>query len=509
MRKHGIFALLLLLAALCLTLPAAACEFGDCTLTHPDPIPAEAVELPAEGETDLMAEPDYEGAIEAVRQAIWNGEASVALSEYALPVSQAAMQAMADELSRMPETFALSFSSCRFMHNGTNILWMDLAYTMTAEEYVAAKEFYTDAVEDVTEQVDPDWSIVETLLFVHDYLAVHYEYDMRLYEEDGPKKVNYDAYQFFRDGTGVCQAYTMAVLAILQELAIPVTYVESDNLHHIWNLVQVGDAWYHMDVTHDDPVNDHLGYARHTHFLQSDAASFTEHTEGLYPNDWIYGMDIPVEERSDTRYDGYFWRDSKSCFLNADGIWYVVTENGLTTWDGKSDSFGTLLEVDPYFDTPSSGLTLDRGTLYYNSYWDVRSYELFTGLQEIALVLDEDINALGVFAEDGILRYGYYWWVGNEFYSAEAEADLGSPYRETAGNYLYYVSEGTVHLQQEDGAQAVVACYDEDGRMVDVGLLKGSGSHRLQAAGAVKVISPDGTWSPVAVPLVGTVRRIH
>lgn len=515
MRKHGIFALLVLLAALCLTLPAAACEYGDCTLTHPDPIPAALLETeePADQETELLAEPDYEGALEALRQAIWDGEASVSLSRYTIPATQADMQYLAEELSRMPETFALEFSACRFWHDGKKVLSLDLAYTMAAADYEAAKAVYTAGVESVTERVDPDWSVEETLLFVHDDLATHYEYDTGFGV--------YDAYGFFSEGKGVCQAYTMAVLAILRELDIPVTYVQSDNLDHIWNLVRVGDAWYHMDVTHDDPLQDRPGYARHTHFLQSDTASFAEHTEDKgadWPNDWVYGRDIPEAERSDTRYDGYFWRDSLSSFVNGDGVWYVVTADGLTTWDGKSDAFGTVLEKDPYFGAYDSGLTLDRGTLYYNSYWDVRSYELFTGRQEIVLELEEDVNALGVFAEDGILRYGYYWWesvddgqggMREEYHTAGAELDLGSPYRAAEGGYGYYVSDGTVFVEQQETRPVVVACYDEDGRMLDLALLTGTDSHRLRAAGSVKLLAPDAvTWNPRCAVLAGSVNRI-
>jgi len=515
MRKHGIFALLFLLAALCLTLPAAACEYGDCTLPHPDPIPAALMEpeAPAGQETELLTEPDYEGALEAARQAIWDGETSVSLSRYAIPATKADMQYLADELFLMPETFALDFGSCTFWQDGKKVLSLDLAYTMTAAGYRAAKAVYTDAVEAVTERVDPDWSIEETLLFVHDDLATHYEYDTD-YEI-------YDAYGFFSEGKGVCQAYTMAMLAILRELDIPVTYVQSDNLNHIWNLVQVGDAWYHIDVTHDDPLDNRPGYARHTHFLQSDAASFAEHTEDKeadWPNDWVYGRDIPEAERSDPRYDDYFWRGSLSCFLRADGVWYVVTADGLTLWDGSSDAFGAVLEEDPYFSTYASGLTLDHGTLYYNSYRDVRGYELFTGRQEIVLELEDDHYGCGVFAENGTLRYGHYWYeyeddgqggMWETYHTGEAELDLGSPYRAAEGGYGYYVSGGTVFVEQQEPCPVIVACYDEDGRMVDVGLLNGSGSHRLQAAGSVKLLAPDAAdWAPRCAVLAGRVNQI-
>jgi len=503
MKKTGMWIALLLLTALCLAVPAAACERGDCVLKRAEPIPLEFVEAGPEVQVSLLAEPDYEGAVEALREAIWERRKSVDLSDYGIPASEKNQRWFGEVLSFMPEAFALSIGESPLVLSGGIYESMRFVYTMEEEDYEDAKALYTGAVDAITEQVDPDWSTVETLLFVHDWLAAHYEYDTD-YEI-------YDAYGFFVEGKGVCQAYTMAVLAVLRELEIPVTYVESDELCHIWNLVQVGDAWYHIDVTHDDPLEDRLGCARHMYFLQSDGASFAAHTAkyGDTPpeNDWVYGKNIPEAKRDDTRYDDWFWREALSPFVNADGVWYVVTGSGLSTWDGRSNGFGTLLEQDAYFSTDTSGLTLDRGTLYYNSYRDVRSCELFTGRQEIVLERT-DAYFIGVFAEDGILQYEYVTMTGD---TGEIAVELGSPYIAVEdGGYGCYVSNGTVFVQQEAQQAVVVACFDEDGRMLDAGLLTGTGSYRLKAAGSVKMFAADCSgWRPLCtVPFEGRVNRI-
>ena len=37
---------------------------------------------------------------------------------------------------------------------------------------------------------------------------------------------------------------------------------------HIWNAVLIGNQWYHIDLTWDDPVaSDGLDYLEHTYFL--------------------------------------------------------------------------------------------------------------------------------------------------------------------------------------------------------------------------------------------------
>lgn len=59
---------------------------------------------------------------------------------------------------------------------------------------------------------------------------------------------------------------------MLSLVGIDSELVDSNSMNHMWNKVHIGNAWYNVDVTWDDPINDRPGHAQHTYFLLSDNA---------------------------------------------------------------------------------------------------------------------------------------------------------------------------------------------------------------------------------------------
>ncbi len=149
------------------------------------------------------------------------------------------------------------------------------AYNLAGEELAAAKDFYDQTVAALAEAVESTLAghphtEAEVALLVHDLLAARYDYDV-----SGEKRA--DAYRFFRDGIGVCQAYALAAMAVLSVLELEADFVAAPAMDHAWVHVRVDGAWYHMDVTRDDPVLAFpdgsllpAGKVTHTHLLRSD-----------------------------------------------------------------------------------------------------------------------------------------------------------------------------------------------------------------------------------------------
>ena len=50
------------------------------------------------------------------------------------------------------------------------------------------------------------------------------------------------------------------------------------NQQHIWNVIKLGDDWYQVDVTWDDPVGSPSEYIDHGYFNISDADMAIDHT---------------------------------------------------------------------------------------------------------------------------------------------------------------------------------------------------------------------------------------
>ncbi|MBQ7325094.1 MAG: hypothetical protein IJW98_05080 [Clostridia bacterium] len=130
------------------------------------------------------------------------------------------------------------------------------------EELDTAKAFVKAETDKIIAAIPEGIGDLEKILFLHDYLCTHFAYD----------GVHSDSnlYLILEHGHGVCQAYVYLYAYLLDALSIPNDFAISQEMNHIWNLVQVEGEWYHVDLTWDDPATDQPGRALHTNFLRSD-----------------------------------------------------------------------------------------------------------------------------------------------------------------------------------------------------------------------------------------------
>ena len=145
------------------------------------------------------------------------------------------------------------------------------AYTLTGDALAAARAFYRDTLAAILTEMELTFGShprteVDTVLYLHDYLADRYTYDTRA------KTPNADTYTFLRDGAGVCQAYALTFLALCRGAGLEADLVVSDAMDHAWNHVRVDGIWYHVDVTRDDPIPAAEGTeeVNHLRLLRSD-----------------------------------------------------------------------------------------------------------------------------------------------------------------------------------------------------------------------------------------------
>ena len=179
----------------------------------------------------------------------------------AIPVS-AIGRLFADVLHEHPDLFHVGRSlSYRYGGDG-RVLTVYPTYTLSGASLAAARHLYDATLATLCASVDPTWSEADRALAVHDLLAARYAYDT--------KENNYDALSLFRDGVGVCEAYAMAYMAVGRAVGLAVDLVYSDAMNHAWNHVRVDGAWYHVDVTRDDPVEGVSPVVRHSRLLRSD-----------------------------------------------------------------------------------------------------------------------------------------------------------------------------------------------------------------------------------------------
>ncbi len=485
------------------------------------------------------AQPDYVGAAEALRKGIAKRERAISIGDYHIPGTTAAAETLSRYIRyRYGELFALGPTSAVtktgwVRDKNTNYLTKYIpAYTLPAEEYAAAQDFYDRELDAIVAKVPDGATDEEKVLFIHDYLAAHYEYDNR-------KEPNYDVYGFLRDGKGVCQAYMLVFSALMDRLGVPVSYVDSDSLFHTWNVVKLNGKWYHVDVTWDDPVvgTDILGAAGHEYFLLSDetndalrqawADDYKKELEKLgkvyeYKKDFVCGEDYIRDERvvtcPDKTYETglYANADSPVIYVAGDDSWYYVCTNsvdpakipagekpgGLYRWRRGAESTERLGDYSRYIGGIAP-LMEHEGSLFFSSAEVIRRYEIATGtMTTLHTQPDATNDALsGIKIENGVLSY--------KLRQTEAMEDLAGeilPYHDTEGGaFSYYYNFGAVGLKLPELRKGLVvlAWYDPDsGKMTRLAAAGADGAYGVSVADkdltcAIFVLTDDGTLAPV------------
>lgn len=277
---------------------------------------------------------NYDEAYAAMYEAAAAGEESADLSAYGIRVDDI-IHIYSDLLTSAPEFFYLENRiSYSYQQSGAykTVTQVQLRYTLTGDALDEAKLGYEQELAYIVSQVNPALSETEKALWVHDYLISVYGYD--------DSQTYYDAYSLFRERKGVCQAYSLAYIAVLRELGMEAVMVSSEVMNHAWNLVKVDGEWYHADLVFDDPSPDRIGRVLHENFLLDDsmiAQSENPHT----------GWESSIPCTSSAFADA-FWKDIASPMVWFGGQWYFIDSetNTLVVTDENGNHRSDIFTFD-------------------------------------------------------------------------------------------------------------------------------------------------------------------
>ncbi len=312
------------------------------------------------------------------------------LSAYSITVDE--LSGIFNELiSGKPELFFVERSyNYTYTEDDNIVISMLPNYKFTGSPLEIARSEYDTFIENAVSGIDSDWSDVEKLLYLHDYLALYAEYDNSL--------TNGDAYLLISTGSGTCSAYTLAYMALCEAVGIECGFVGSDSMNHAWNVVMVEDEWYHVDVTWDDPVPDFDGRVLHSAFLCSDEgiidASASTHEN--WKSDY---------ECTDNGYDSAFWKNVNAPFAYVMGRWFAfdAVEFSLYEYDFGTDTATSVASVsdvwpvadmpDRYYTLAYSGVEAYDNFVYFNSPTSIYSYHVKTGRSGIVYTIPENTGS--------------------------------------------------------------------------------------------------------------------
>ena len=321
-------------------------------------------------------EEEYGEVYNHILDSILRGEEKIKLSDYKLTPSD--LSAIYEKLYYSEaELFVISSSySYTTMLDG-NISALIPTYQYEASEIPSALSDFRERTDAIISEMPTGLSPLGRVIFLYDYLATHVVYD--------GSDANFDAYGTLVEGKGVCQGYALLLRYLLRSVGVAAECVTSDVLNHEWNIVKLGDAWYHLDVTWDDTDDTgELGQVDHSYFLLSDAAFM----QGAHSaTDWV----SPVSA-SDTRYDGVFANVGSRFAFDSSGKIYAVVDDFICRYD-ETRGFLPLKRVDVIRHTgdgriwtdPFVGLWTLSDKLLYNTENSICLYDPATGRETTLL----------------------------------------------------------------------------------------------------------------------------
>ena len=312
-------------------------------------------------------------------------------------------------INTIPDLFYLDFNYQYYLNPKTGEVTAFVPTYLVSDKNQVDRMMaeYTANIDAICDLIDPAWSDVHKALFVHDYLASTFEYDTTY--------VIHDIYDFFKESRGVCQAYTLLYIAVLERFGIEVSAVFSESMNHTWNIIKINGKWYHVDVTWDDPIPDQFGKALHTYFLVSDEFISAEENKRTPHYGWISFNGSVV--CSDKSFESSVWTGVSTPFVPLNGSWYFIGTDSGGNAIRKMTDFKNATTVkslnDKWWSGPNafwlnyfSGFLNSRNTLVYNTPREILSYDPVTGITNCLFRLpDSENDMFGIARRNGAIMY--------------------------------------------------------------------------------------------------------
>ena len=153
---------------------------------------------------------------------------------------------------------------------------INCVYNMTAK---MATDLDTKARAIVASITSDGMSLGDKERAIHDWIINNTQYDQSY--------TIYDPYNTLFKHTGVCEGYTLLAQKMFTIAGIKSIVVEgtADGGSHAWNMVNIDNHWYHVDVTWDDPVSSE-DILRYDYYNLTDSKMSADHSwdTSAYPS---------------------------------------------------------------------------------------------------------------------------------------------------------------------------------------------------------------------------------
>lgn len=211
---------------------------------------------------------------ESIANAVKNFESEFPIRDYVADskenFAQEVSVSIAAFINDHPEVFYIESQYSTYTLSGFDgdIGYIKLNYTEPTLEDVNLKiEAIKQKIQEYTEGIQ-NLSDYEKELYIHDKLAQNVTYSNL---EDLPRAYH-TAEGPFLENIGVCDGFTKTLQILYDQVGIDSIIVLGvlDDNPHAWNLVNIEDNWYHVDLTSSRSIVEETGIITHAYFNLSD-----------------------------------------------------------------------------------------------------------------------------------------------------------------------------------------------------------------------------------------------
>lgn len=165
-----------------------------------------------------------------------------------------------NDVKKMVENNTYLTDLSNFVHPFNTFNKVNTTFSSTGRITLKKEKRYTDdQIKVINEKVneiynsnyDKTKNVRENIKIFHDYIINNTKYDSN--NKTGLSDITSStAYGVLLDGVGICSGYADAMSLFLEKMDVKNYRISSDT--HVWNLVYLEGAWWHLDLTWDDPI---------------------------------------------------------------------------------------------------------------------------------------------------------------------------------------------------------------------------------------------------------------
>lgn len=302
-------------------------------------------------------------------------------------------------MCKHPECFWVKTNYGWYNTGNQILLKLEFNYFYKGSEKETKIREVKSAVDKIVAKASTFDTELEKVLYVNDILESTTAYDNETAKNKsdkyGGKRTAWDC---LCGHLTVCQGFGQAFSYIMKELGIECYTVQSNDANHIWNVVKIGNDYYHIDTTWNTDNKDNF-------LISSDTRKTNIKNNGYAvagTPDWRYNGFKGRITLNNTKFESSFFTKAKNEMLRMGNNWYYTDGNSIYRKSDLSDlNGGNELYTS---NNTITDIAVFGGEIYFSTADEVfclsltagQTAEIYTAESVKKLSADELVDADGI-----------------------------------------------------------------------------------------------------------------